>query len=118
MPGERVSMRQIREILRLRFASELPQRGIAKSLGLSQGAVSGYLSRARAAGVSWPLPVDLDDEQLEALLFPPPPAIAADQRPMPDWAWVHRELRRWVRAAEAGGADRPFMLRASLAAAG
>ena len=52
MPAERVSMRQIREVLRLRFASELPQRGIAKSLGLSQGTVSGYLSRARAAGVS------------------------------------------------------------------
>ena len=94
MPAERVSMRHIREVLRLRFASELPQRGIAKSLGLSQGAVSGYLSRARAAGVSWPLPADLDDEQLEALLFPSPPAIAADQRPTPDWAWVHRELRR------------------------
>ena len=94
MPAERVSMRQIREVLRLRFASELPQRAIAKSLGLSQGAVSGYLSRARAAGVSWRLAADLDDVQLEALLFPPPPAIAADQRPMPDWAWVHCELRR------------------------
>src|SRR5437660_5682967 len=66
MPAERVSMRQIREVLRLRFASELPQRAIAKSLGLSQGAVSGYLSRARAAGVSWPLAEDLDDVQLEA----------------------------------------------------
>jgi hypothetical protein len=54
----------------------------------------GYLSRARAAGVVWPLPEDLDDAQLEALLFPLPPAIASDQRPMPDWAWVHRELRR------------------------
>src|SRR6516164_1394736 len=53
MPAERLSMRQIREVLRLRFASELPQRAIAKSLGLSQGAVSGYLSRARAAGVVW-----------------------------------------------------------------
>src|SRR5437660_5990082 len=94
MPAERVSMRQIREVLRLRFASELPQRAIAKSLGLSQGAVSGYLSRARAAGVRWPLAADLDDVQLEAMLFPPQPAIAADQRPMPDWAWVHRELRR------------------------
>src|SRR6516165_4293700 len=94
MPAERVSMRHIREVLRLRFASELPQRGIAKSLGLSPGAVSGYLSRARAAGVSWPLPADLDDEQLESLLFPPPPTIATDQRPTPDWAWVHRELRR------------------------
>ena len=94
MPGERLSMRQIREVLRLRFASKLPQRAIAKSLGLSQGAVSGYLSRARAASVVWPLPEDLDDAQLEGLLFPLPPAIAADQRPMPDWAWVHRELRR------------------------
>src|SRR5438045_5019984 len=94
MPAERVSMRQIREVLRLRFASELPQRAIAKSLGLSQRAVSGYLSRARAAGVSWPLAEDHDDAQLEALLFPPPPAIAAAQRPTPDWARVHRERRR------------------------
>jgi transcriptional regulator with XRE-family HTH domain len=93
MPAERLSMRQIREVLRLRFASKLPQRAIAKSLGLSQGAVSSYLSRARAAGIVWPLPDDLDDAQLEALLFPLPPAIAADQRPMPEWAWVHRELR-------------------------
>src|ERR1700730_13241680 len=75
-------------------ASELPQRALAKSLGLSQGTVSGYLSRARAAGVSWPLAEDLDGVQLEALLFPPPPAMSADQRPVPDWAWVHRELRR------------------------
>ena len=94
MPAERLSMRQIREVLRLRYASKLPQRAIAKSLGLSQGAVSGYLSRARAAGVVWPLPDDVDDVQLEAMLFPPPPDIAADQRTMPDWAWVHRELRR------------------------
>jgi len=94
MPAERLSMRQIREVLRLCFGSGLPQRAIARSLGLSQGAVSGYLSRARAAGVTWPLPEDLDDERLEALLFPPPSGTPADQRPMPDWAWVHRELRR------------------------
>jgi transcriptional regulator with XRE-family HTH domain len=98
MPDERVSMRQIREVLRLRFASELPQRAIAKSLGLSQGAVSGYLSRARAAGVSWPLAEDLDDVQLEALLFPAPPAVAADQRPVPDRAWApdrRRQSANW-----------------------
>jgi transposase len=55
---------------------------------------SAYLRRARAAGVAWPLREDLDDAQLEARLFPPPPAIAGDQRQMPDWGWVHRELRR------------------------
>ena len=94
MPAERLSMRQIREVLRLCFESRLPQRAVAKSLGLSQGAISGYLSRARAAGVAWPLAEDIDDARLEALLFPPPCGTPADQRPMPDWAWVHRELRR------------------------
>jgi hypothetical protein len=64
------------------------RRAIAASLGLSQGAVSDYLGRARAAGVDWPLPEDVDDARLEALLFPPPSGIPADQRPMPDWGWV------------------------------
>src|SRR4029077_20807773 len=107
MPGERLSMRQIREVLRLQFASKLPQRAIAKSLGLSQGAVSGYLSRARAAGIVWPLPEDLDDAQLEALLFPQPPAIASDQRPMPDWAWggtADREITLLTGRTSAGQA--------------
>src|ERR1700757_3615224 len=93
MPAERLSMRQIRDVLRLCCAAKLPQRAVARSLGLSQGAVSGYLSRARAAGITWPLPEDLDDARLEALLFPPPCRTPADQRPMPDWAWVHHELR-------------------------
>ena len=79
MPGERLSMRQIREVLRLRFASKLPQRAIAKSLGLSQGAVSGYLSRARAASLVWPLSEDLDDAQLEGLLFPLHSACASNR---------------------------------------
>ena len=94
MPAERLSMRQIRDVLRLCFAAKLPQRAIARSLGLSQGAISRYLSRAPTAGITWPLPEDLDDAQLEAVLFPPPSGTPAEQRPMPDWAWVHRELRR------------------------
>jgi len=61
MPAERLSMRQIRDVRRLYFAAKLPQRAIARSLGLSQGAMSRYLSRARAAGVTWSLPEDLDD---------------------------------------------------------
>src|SRR5690348_18280814 len=94
MPAERLSMRKIREVLRLRFASGLSQRVIARSVGLSQGAVCDYLDRARRAGLGWPLPDELDDTRLEALLFPPPPNTPADQRPHPDWALIHRELRR------------------------
>ena len=94
MPGERVSMRKIREVLRLRFAQKLSQRAIGQSLSLSTGAVNSYLNRTRLAGLTWPLPDGLSDAQLETLLYPPPPAVAADQRPVPDWAVVHRELRR------------------------
>ena len=94
MPGERLSMRKIREVLRLRLGHGLPQRTVAQSLRLSQGAVSGYLSRARLAGLGWPLPDDVDDERLEALLYPPPPDVPVNQRPAPDWATVHSELRR------------------------
>ncbi len=94
MPGERVSMRKIREVLRLRFERHLPQRAIGQSLRLSQGAVNAYLSRARRAGLGWPLGDDLDDVRLEALLFRPPPDVASEGRPVPDWAAVHRDLRR------------------------
>src|SRR5208337_637548 len=94
MPGERLSMRKIREVLRLRFAQRLSQRAIGISLRLSTGAVNTYLNRSRRAGLGWPLPDGLDDAQLETLLYPPPPAVAAEQRPVPDWAAVHRELRR------------------------
>ena len=87
-------MRKIREVLRLRLGHGLAQRAVAESLRLSQGAVHGYVSRAQRAGLDWPLPEGLDDAQLEALLFPPPPAVPAEQRPVPDWAVVHRELRR------------------------
>ena len=94
MPGERLSMRKIREVLRLRLGHGLSQRAVAQSLRLSQGAVHGYMARARRAGLGWPLPDGLDDAQLETLLYPPPSAVAAEQRPVPDWAVVHRELRR------------------------
>ena len=49
---------------------------------------------ARRAGLTWPLPDGLDDAGLEALLFPPPPDVPSDQRPVPDWSAVHRDLRR------------------------
>src|SRR5207248_3264066 len=42
----------------------------------------------------WPLPEAIGDAELEARLYPPPPDVAAHQRPLPDWAAVHRELRR------------------------
>ena len=63
-------MRQIREALRLAHESQLGRNQIVKATGLSKGAVSNYLKRARKAELSWPLPADLDDGTLEKRLFP------------------------------------------------
>ena len=94
MPTERLSMRRIREVLRLRHQG-LTERVIARTLGVSNGVVHGYVRRARLAGLTWPLPEGLDDESLELLLFPAPTAASqSDRRPSPDWAYVEKELRR------------------------
>jgi len=88
-------MRHIREVLRLHYSVGMSQRAVASSLGLAQGTVSKYLNRTRRAGVTWPLPPELDDDvRLENRLYPPPSDLPSDQRPQPDWAVVHRELRR------------------------
>ena len=95
MPTERLSMRRIRDVLRLKYEARLSERAMTAALGVSKGAIGSYLSRARAAGLSWPLPEGLSDAELERRLFPgPPTAEAGPGRPMPDWVEVERELRR------------------------
>lgn len=93
MPTERLSMRRIRDLLRLTFEHGLSHRQVAASLGLSKGAVSMYLCRARTAGVTWPLAEDLTDTALERMLFPGAPQDPEALRPLPNWAYVDAELR-------------------------
>ena len=50
MPAERVSMRQAREIIRLKFSASLPTREIARRLGLAPSTVRETLSRWTALG--------------------------------------------------------------------
>lgn len=84
-------MRMIAEVLRLHH-SGLSIKQIHKALGCSRGAVSEYINRAKAAGLSWPLPVELDDAQLEQRLFPPMPPRRL--RPLPDFNYMHAELKK------------------------
>jgi len=87
-------MRIIKELLRLKFEASLSQRQIASCLKIGLGTVSLHLNRAKKAGLSWPLPEDMDDSQLESALFP-------DQLPQtktgyiePDYVNIHEELKR------------------------
>ncbi len=57
------------------------------------GTVSECCRRAQQAGLTWPLP-DVDDGPLEARLFQRVNDVVGVPRPLPDWAWVHQELKR------------------------
>jgi hypothetical protein len=94
MPRRRLSVRTIREVLRLRWQSGLSEREISASCHISATAVRSYLQRAEDAGLSWPLPADLQDAQLEQRLFPPPATIGADVRPAINWIEVNKQLKR------------------------
>lgn len=88
-------MRKIREVLRLKWENQVSERAIAVSCSIARSTVGDYLRRARTAGLSWPLPADLDDSRLEQLLFARAKLeVPAGQRPQPDWSYIHRELRR------------------------
>src|SRR5437763_15764828 len=93
MARPRTAMREIREVLRLCHEAGLSERQIAGSLRIAASTVHRYLDRAASAGLGWPLPDELDDQALERALFPPTPPPRAPRTP-PDFAWVHRELRR------------------------
>lgn len=89
----RLSMRKISEILRQRFELKLSYRDIARSQNISLSSISDYLARAKAVGLSWPLPESLTEQGLYDLLFLPA-GIQTKKRPQPDWSYVYQEQRK------------------------
>jgi transposase len=86
-------MRQIGEVLRL-AGQHLSYAQIARSVGISRTSVHNYLKRAEQAGLSWPLPEQLDDAAVEARLFRRSEEANRSGRPEPNWLEVHREHKR------------------------
>lgn len=86
-------MRKISEIFRQRYELNYKYRDIARSLNISISTVSSYLRQAKSAGLVWPFPENLSEEELFNKLFLPAKKNTA-KRPMPDLAWIHKELRK------------------------
>lgn len=86
-------MRKIRDVLRYRHSAGLSLDATARALNLSKGVVAKYIRLASAAGLSWPLPDDLDDAGLEKLLYR---QVAAREPTYaePDYARIHQELKK------------------------
>jgi transposase len=94
MPQERLTMRKIKEVLRLKWETRLSNRAVGRACKISCSTVSEYVQRATRAGLSWPLPEGLGDEELNRKLFPETAQGWERQKQQPDWEQVHRDLRR------------------------
>jgi transposase len=92
MPAERIGMRDVREIIRLKLSC-VSTHEIARRLGMARSTVRETLKRAETAGLAWPLPEDITDEALEAALYACRRSKRGHRRiAEPDWAAVHGEL--------------------------
>lgn len=87
-------MRKIKDVLRLHHEAGLSRRGVAQALNISYGSAVNYLNRAQQAGLTWPLPEDLDERTLGRLLFPSQAATGQRRFSEPDYPVVHQELKR------------------------
>jgi transposase len=85
-------MRKIKEIFR-QYYNKNSYRRISCSLNISISTISDYISRAKKLGLDWPFPEEWTDEMLYSKLFPGSSNLS-DQRPLPEWEDVHRELRK------------------------
>lgn len=85
-------MRQIIEVLRLKYESNLSHERIARACGISKGVVGKYISLAAAQNVTWPLPDGMDEARLAALLFPE--RTPGTRFAEPDYFEIHQELKR------------------------
>ena len=80
--------------MRLRWECECSYRVIAQSIGVSDSSVSDCMQRIKLAGLSWPLPDDITDDQLETKLYPPNTKIDIAKKGELDWSSIHKELKR------------------------
>jgi transposase len=93
MAQERLTLKKIREILRLKYEAGLSDRAIAGACKVSNSTVGEYLRRAETAGVRWPLP-EVGEEELYWKLFPEKERPTEKRYPVPDWEEVRKELRQ------------------------
>lgn len=94
MAAERLSMRTIKEILRLKWEKHFSNTQIAISCNIARSTIRSYLERAQKAGLSWPLPTELDDAALERLLFVPEERAHREDRVLHLMEHIHKELAR------------------------
>lgn len=94
MPSEKLSMRKIKEILRLHYEQHRSQREISRSVDIGLGSVSHYLKRASISKISWPLPNGISDQELYNKLFGTKELNKDYPKGPLDFVKIHQELKK------------------------
>jgi hypothetical protein len=84
MTQEQLSLRKIREVLRLKYEVGLSNRVIARACRVSNSTVGDNMAGAQAAGLGWPLPEERGEEQLNRKLFPDQEIKMRHERMLPE----------------------------------
>lgn len=84
-------MKQLKELARLKFGLGRSYREIASSLQIALSTVQEAVKRFQAAGLSWPLAPELDDDALYAKLYAAPMRASCAA---PDFAQLAKELKK------------------------
>src|ERR1039458_7996198 len=94
MPTRALSMRKIRELIRLKYQAGLSPEQIAGALAISKGVVAKYVARIERAGLEPAELMGLSDAEVLVRIAPAPRPSSYGGRIAPDFAHVHAELKR------------------------
>ncbi|POV86272.1 IS21 family transposase, partial [Aeromonas sp. ASNIH8] len=95
MSARPITVRKLKEILRLKYQAQLAHRQIALSLHISPSTVSYYLNRAAQLGIlTWPLSESWDDVSLARAFLNTRAVHNTQHKPTPNWALLHQELKK------------------------
>ena len=94
MTQERLTLRKIREILRLKEEAGLSNRAIARACKISNSTVGEYLRRAQLSNLHWPFPDGMSEDEVYLKLFPEDASPLEAERPLPDCEYIRKELKK------------------------
>jgi transposase len=94
MKRRKLSMRKIKEILRLHYEHKISNRNIGKACKISPTTVGEYIDRAREMNIDFNKILELDDKSLYSLLYPEKEIEESKTKQMPDMNYLHEELKK------------------------
>ncbi len=92
---ERISMKKIKEILQLKFITDMSIRAIGRAVNVPPSTVSDYCKRFTITKYTIDEFLKFDEDIIYQLLFPEKKLPSKyEDRPLPDFAYIHKEIAK------------------------